>query len=342
MPRPALRSILATQTLDPLSWSPFVAGQTRREQLERGRPLRELRMRCTIDYTVTTLGAPVFAEDAPFNALNRVRVRRAGGEPRVDLSGFSLEVVRQYEQGTPSFVSLPAPVVGANQAEFDVTVPFAPANSPFQRGWGLLLPNEGTDTIEIEAADIAAVLFATAPTAFTIDALTVEMVQAEEASPHGARLIAAHSPWREPLVRHLIETEDTLSAVANHSPVPRNNIGTGGDLEAAWFISRSSATGLRTDAATYGRMRLRYGRVTILEELYNNVRRRQKATTGLETLLAGVLYLPHDVERLLDSTVDLGAQPGTRYELDTVAAADVNLTLVRSEVYPQRMGRRPA
>ncbi len=342
MPRPALRSILATQTIDPLLYPAPAIGQTRREQLERGRPLRELRLRCTATVNITVLGAPTFNEDAPHNLLRRLRVRRAGGEPRIDLSGFSLEVVRQYEQGTPSFVALPVLAAGDNILEWDVSIPFAPANSPFQRGWGLILPNEGTDTLEVELGDVADI-FDVAPTTFTIDDVTIDIVQVEEASPHGAGLIAAHSPWREPLVRHLIETVDPLAASSAHIPVPRNNIGTGGDLEATWMITRNTATGARGDAAVFDRLRLRFGRTTILEELFDNMRRRQKATTGLEVLLDGVLYIPHDVERLLDSTIDLGAQPGTRFEMDTLAAGAVDLTLVRSEVYPQRMGaRRPA
>lgn len=340
MPRPAMRSLLATQTLDPLNWtgSAIAAGITRRERLERGRPLRVLRLRCTAIYNVTVLGAPVYHEDAPFNLLNRLRVRRAGGEPRVDISGISLEILKRYEQGTPSFASLPVVALGDNLIEFDVSIPFAPANSPFQRAWGLLLSNNGTDTLEVEMGAPAGI-FATPPTTFTVTDVSVQIVQAEEASIFGPRMLSHFSPWKEPLVRHLIETEDPITADSSHIPIPRNNIGTGGDLESSLFITRQGTPQLRTDVATYGRFRLRYGRVTILEEEYDDVKRRQKATTSLETLMAGVLYYPHDVERLLDATVDLAAQPGTRYEFDSAAGIDpaTNLTVVRSEVYPQRI-----
>lgn len=127
------RSIPVTRRLRDITFGAGPAQNSRlSRRLERGRPMKVLRARAIITVTVAVVGPGVYAEDAPHSAIPALRIRRPGGDPRIDVSSYELELVKQFEQGTPSFVSMPAIAVATYDIEWDISYPFAPANSPFE------------------------------------------------------------------------------------------------------------------------------------------------------------------------------------------------------------------
>lgn len=327
-----MRSIPVTRPLRAITFGAGTTRQTLSRRLERGRPIKVLRMNARLVITVTTVGPGAYHEDSPHRVVQALRIRRPGGDPRVDVSGYGLETVRAFENGTPSFVSQPALSAATLTIEWDMSYAFAPGNSPFEDAWGLILPESGDDQVEIDANPTA--LFATAPTTYTVDSFTVTLEQEEDAAPNAARIMAAHSPLRRPLVRHLVTTNDAVSSASSRQPVPGNNIAEGGDVEAVWFIGRTGATPVRGNDFI-SRLAFKYGGVSVLDESFGILRRRQKQYTGLEVLPTGVVYYPLDSSRLLRRTFRTKGLTGTRFELDTAAATSPAVELIRSEVFGQ-------
>ncbi len=330
--------IPASRELDPLSFTAASATASQRltANLERGRVLRAIRIRVVLNITVTTAGPGAYHQDSPHRVVSSIRIKKPGGDPRLDTDGYALEVVRQSEGGTPSYVSQPAISAATYDIEMDMSYAFAPANSPFEDAWGLILPNSGEDSVEITVNP--SLLFSTAPTAWNVNSVTAYITQEEDAAENAAERMAALSPLGRPLVRHLISSDTTLTSAGDRQSVPASHISEGGHLEACWFINRTGATPVRADGHV-DRFTFRYGGVQVAEEDYPVAYRRQKAVTGLETLLTGVLYHQFDRSRLLQSAFLLRGASGTRFHFDTSAATSPQVQLLRSEVYGQTPGR---
>jgi hypothetical protein len=344
--------------LDRLSWTSLTVGRAERRRLRRGRPMTELVVRATVVITISTLGSPVYAADAPYSIFRKIEFGRVGDHPTIFLDfpgagaetgGKVLEDISRFESGRESFTTLPTLSAATLTIEWDIPITMFPQDYPFRSAFMWPIPRGGEDAFRAEIGNIvvgnAADLFSTEPTTWTLDSVDIDFIQRVVEGERGGNVLETagrFSPRRVPLLRRLISTTTPVAASSANQAVPQNELGATGELMRSYLFARLTSSGARVDWTAVGDLSFVLGSREVLRSDVNALLRSQLRDFGGgdSTIPTGLLSVLHDTERVGDRTLPVHEHPESRWQVSTGASA-LTIGLVRSELLEMTGAPRP-